>query len=145
MVMMDFYLLPHAMQCNLNGNERLAASLALAFEPSGVMDSLKAVTSGQDQDQQIDLAYMGQRPYLILAPFYLSASQLVERQLFLPGCMDILLQLHWALGAFLNSLFSLLFKAGRQQTHKVISTTLSLIEVEADLSNLVLQVSNVVE
>ena len=72
MVMMDFYLLPHAMQCNLNGNERLAASLALAFEPSGVMDSLKAVTSGQDQD----------RPTL------------VERQPFPPGCMDILLQLH---------------------------------------------------
>ena len=72
MEMMDFYLLPHAMQCNLNGNERLVAHLALAFEPSDVMDSLKAVTSGQDQGQ----------------------PTLLERQLFLPGCMDILLRLH---------------------------------------------------
>jgi hypothetical protein len=50
----------------------MAASLALAFEPSDVMDSLKAVTSELDQDQ----------------------LALVERQLFPPVYMDILLQLH---------------------------------------------------
>ena len=53
-------------------NHRTLLSLVLAFEPSGVMDSLKAVTSVQNQDQ----------------------PALVARQLFPAVCMDTLLQLH---------------------------------------------------
>jgi hypothetical protein len=66
----------------------LVASLALGVEPLGAMDSLRAATYAQDQDQQLNMAYMA---YLPMGLSFVSAVALVPQLLRLVACMDIVL------------------------------------------------------
>tara|TARA_R110000824_G_scaffold369756_1_gene559273 strand:+ start:146 stop:403 length:258 start_codon:yes stop_codon:yes gene_type:complete len=66
----------------------LVASLALGVEPLGAMDSLRAATYEQDQDQQLNLAYMA---YMAMGLSFVSAVELVVRLLHPAVCMDIVL------------------------------------------------------
>ena len=61
----------------------MAASLAFGVEPLGVMDSLRAATYAQDQDQQLVVVCMGLS--------FVSAVELVVRLLRPVACMDIVL------------------------------------------------------
>ena len=89
-VLMDFLKqLGREMQ---NGDPKgRVASLALGVEPLGAMDSLRAATYAQDQDQQLNVAYMA---YLPMGLSFVSAVALVVRLLRPVACMGILLLQH---------------------------------------------------